>query len=157
MHVLLCILLFLWLLMSVQIQANITIWLNIIQFCSFSHMSIRLDWWYIVKTNYTWAGFQSRKRSNPCLYCHIFVDISMLTASPGGNIKALCIYSVFYKFLWTLEIGNLINKFKCLTQRPPKANLKLKYHSTKKGNYHFTKRIIINDILKDSNNRMDQN
>lgn len=27
----------------------------------------------------------------------------------------------------------------------------------KKGNYHFTKRIIINDILKDSNNRMDQN
>lgn len=26
----------------------------------------------------------------------------------------------------------------------------------KKGNYHFTKRIIINDILKDSNNRMDQ-
>lgn len=82
----------------------------------------------------------------------------MLTASPGGNIKALCIYSVFYKFLRTLEIGNLINKFKCLTQRPPKANLKLKYHSTKKkGNYHFTKRIIINDILKDSNNRIDQN
>lgn len=81
----------------------------------------------------------------------------MLTASPGGNIKALCIYSVFYKFLRALEIGNLINKFKCLTLRPPKANLKLKYHSTKKGNYHFTKRIIINDILKDSNNRMDQN
>lgn len=67
----------------------------------------------------------------------------MLTASPGSNIRALCIYSVFYNILWTLEIGNLINKFKSLTQRPPKANLKLKYHLTKKGNYHSPKRIII--------------
>lgn len=67
----------------------------------------------------------------------------MLTASPGSNIRARCIYSVFYNILWTLEIGNLINKFKSLTQWPPKANLKLKYHLTKKGNYHSPKRIII--------------
>lgn len=67
----------------------------------------------------------------------------MLTAFSGSNIRALCIYSVFYNILWTLEIGNLINKFKSLTQWPPKANLKLKYHLTKKGNYHSPKRIII--------------
>lgn len=41
-----------------------------------------------------------------------------------------------------------------------KSKFKTKIPFNKKkgtGNYHFTKRIIINDILKDSNNRIDQN
>lgn len=38
-----------------------------------------------------------------------------------------------------------------------KSKFKAKIPFNKKGNYHFTKRIIINYILKDSNNRMDQN
>lgn len=36
-----------------------------------------------------------------------------------------------------------------------KSKLKLKYYLIKKGNYYFIKRIIINDIFKDFNNRMD--